>query len=89
MEPKFPEGLNHVKAAYKSVYGDIRSEWTKEGKTFSWDITIPGNTSAIVRLPKELNMISPNLKGVRKVTESESVMEIELGSGTYHLTNSK
>ena len=89
MEPKFPEGLNHVKAAYKSVYGDIRSEWTKEGKTFSWDITIPGNTSAIVRLPKELNIISPNLKGVRKVTESESVMEIELGSGTYHLTNSK
>ena len=89
MEPKFPEGLNHVKAAYKSVYGDIRSEWTKEGKTFSWDITIPGNTSAIVRLPKELNIISLNQKGVRKVTESESVMEIELGSGTYHLTNSK
>ena len=89
MEPKFPEGLNHVKAAYKSVYGDIRSEWTKEGKTFSWDITIPGNTSAIVRLPKELNIISPNQKGVRKVIESESAMEVELGSGTYHLTNSK
>ena len=89
MEPKFPQGLTHVKAAYKSAYGEIRSEWSKEGDIFSWDITIPGNTSALVRLPKELNLASPNQQGVRKVTENESMIEIELGSGTYHLSNSK
>ena len=89
MEPKFPQGLTHVKAAYKSAYGEIRSEWSKEGDIFSWDITIPGNTSALVRLPKELNLASPNQQGVRKVTENETMIEIELGSGTYHLSNSK
>ncbi len=34
MEPKFPEGLSHVKASYKSVYGEIKSEWKKEKRYF-------------------------------------------------------
>ncbi|WP_298647778.1 alpha-L-rhamnosidase [uncultured Proteiniphilum sp.] len=85
MEPKFPQGLSHVKATYKSVYGEIKSEWRKENETFSWDITLPGNTSAIVRLPKELNMSAPAGEGVRNVTETDTGIEIELGSGNYHL----
>jgi len=86
MEPKFPEGLSHVKASYKSVYGEIKSEWKKENGTFHWDITIPGNSSAIIRLPKELNVSTPTGKGIRNVTETENSIEIELGSGNYHLT---
>lgn len=86
MEPKFPEGLSHVKASYKSVYGEIKSEWKKENGTFHWDITIPGNSSAIIRLPKELNVSTPTGKGIRSVTETENSIEIELGSGNYHLT---
>lgn len=87
MEPKFPEGLSHVKATYKSVYGEIKSEWTKENGTFHWDITIPGNSSAVIRLPGDLNMSAPAGKGVRNVTETETGIEIELGSGHYHLSN--
>ena len=45
------------------------------------------NTSALVRLPKELNILVPTQKGVRKVTETNSHIEIELGSGTYHLSS--
>ncbi|SFS76320.1 alpha-L-rhamnosidase [Porphyromonadaceae bacterium NLAE-zl-C104] len=86
MEPKFPEGLSHVKASYKSVYGEIKSEWKKENGTFHWDITIPGNSSAIIRLPKELNVSTPTGKGIRSVTETKNSIEIELGSGNYHLT---
>ncbi len=87
MEPKFPEGLSHVKAAYKSVYGEIKSEWKKENGTFHWDITIPGNSSAVIRLPKALNIITPTGEGVRNVTETETGIEIELGSGSYQLNN--
>ena len=87
MEPKFPEGLTHVKASYKSVSGEIKSEWKKENRTFQWDITIPGNSSAIIRLPKELNMSAPAGKGVRNVTNTETGIEIELGSGNYRLSN--
>jgi alpha-L-rhamnosidase len=87
MEPKFPEGLSHVKASYQSVYGEIKSEWKKEGNAFSWDITIPPNTSAIVKLPKELNIIKPSVEGMRQINETDKGIEIEIGSGSYHLTN--
>ena len=87
MEPKFPEGLSHVKASYNSVYGEIKSEWKKENGTFLWEITIPGNSSAIIKLPKELNIATPDGAGVRNVTETETGVEIELGSGNYQLHN--
>lgn len=85
MEPKFPEGLTHVNASYSSVYGEIESEWKKDQDSFIWNITIPGNTSAIVKLPKELNIIIPEGKAVRNVSNSDLGIEIELGSGTYKI----
>ncbi len=87
MEPRFPEGLSHVKASYKSVYGEIKSEWTKENGSFNWNISIPGNTSAVVKLPKELQIIKPSQNGVRSFKETDSGVEIELGSGNYTLSN--
>lgn len=87
MEPKFPEGLSHVKAAYQSVYGEIKSEWEKENGTFHWDITIPGNSSALIKLPAALNIQTPHGEGVGQITKKEDVIEIELGSGSYRLTN--
>lgn len=86
MEPKFPEGLSHVKASYHSVYGEIKSEWSKTGDTFGWEISIPANTSAIVRLPREMNITTPESEGVRNVTQDDTGIEIELGSGTYRLS---
>lgn len=83
MEPKFPEGLNHVKATYKSARGDIHSEWRKNEDGFNWNITIPGNSSAIVKLPNELNITPPGGEGVRSVAQTSTGIEIELGSGTY------
>lgn len=87
MEPKFPEGLSHVTASYQSVYGEIKSEWKKVDNTFSWDITIPPNTSAIVKLPKEMNIVRPEVAGVRRFNETDAAIEIEIGSGSYHLTS--
>ena len=86
MEPKFPKGLTHVKAFLQfSFYGEIKSEWTKENDLFHGTLLFPANTSALVRLPKDLNISVPTQKGIRKVTETDSHIEIELGSGTYHL----
>ena len=85
MEPKFPEGLTHVDATYNSVRGEIKSEWCKEDDKFFWDITIPGNTSAVVRLPKEFNIVAPDGEGVLNVSTTNEVIEIELSSGTYIL----
>mgnify|MGYP000851662081 FL=1 len=87
MEPKFPEGLSHVKASYNSVYGEIKSEWKKENNSFEWNITIPGNTSAILRLPINLNIDTPKQKGILKVEETASGIEITVASGNYHITS--
>ena len=84
MEPVFPDGLDEVSASYASVYGEIKSAWTKKGGDFSWDITLPGNTSAIVRIPKKYNVTVGNLPGVRRVSATEGYMEVEIGSGSYH-----
>ncbi|MCE5205279.1 MAG: glycoside hydrolase family 78 protein [Porphyromonadaceae bacterium] len=86
MEPRFPEGLSHVKASYDSVYGEIKSEWSKTNDTFGWEISIPANTSAIVRLPREMHIATPEGEGVRSVIQTDTAIEIELGSGTYRLT---
>lgn len=87
MAPVFPEGLNSVSAAYESVYGEITSAWKKENGTFSWDITIPGNTSAVVRIPKEFQIKQSNQPGIRKVSDTATYTEIEIGSGSYHFAN--
>lgn len=88
MEPHFPEGLTHVKASYNSVYGEIRSEWRKTDNSFSWEITIPANTSATVRLPLSMNIATPESEGARSIILTDTHIEIELGSGTYFLKGS-
>lgn len=85
MEPKFPEGLTHVDATYSSVRGEIKSEWSKEDGKFLWNITVPCNTSALVRLPREFNIVTPEGEGILKVLSTNQVTEIELGSGSYQL----
>ncbi len=87
MEPKIPDGLSHVNASYDSPYGEISSEWRKENGSFNWNITIPANTSAIVKLPRDLNILIPSEEGVRIVNDSDDYFEFEIGSGSYRFTN--
>ena len=48
IKPHFPEGLDWVKAEYKSVNGLIRSEWKREGNKVKLTVTVPGNARATV-----------------------------------------
>ena len=52
MQPDFSiSQLNGVTASYPSIYGDIKSTWTRQEGMITWDITIPANTTATLRLP--------------------------------------
>jgi len=72
MKPHPIDGLDYVKASYKSVRGEIKSHWIKKNGNFEWDITIPANTSATVYVPGK----------------PEKVVEVSSGShkfiGTYY-----
>jgi len=48
IRPHFPEGLDWVKAEYRSVNGLIYSEWIRDGDRIKLSVSIPGNTRATV-----------------------------------------
>ncbi len=97
IEPYLTDQLSYAKADFDSVYGKIISGWKRDGNKLVFEITIPTNTSATVKLPcPNSDKISEN--GV-KISESEdfcllekendrTVFEIESGVYTFEiLTN--
>ena len=86
MEPVFPEKLDNVKASYDSPYGKISSEWRRAGDKLTWNITIPANTTATIKLPSRFG-IKPdaNQPGFHSVKEANGSLIVELGSGSYTL----
>jgi alpha-L-rhamnosidase len=89
IQPFFPGSLEFVSATHDCMYGQIRSEWKREGEDITMVIEVPANTTSTVVLPKGELMI--NGQAVKKSdlvknfqTESKT-QEFELGSGVYQL----
>ena len=86
MEPSFPEKLTHVNASYDSPYGKIKSHWKREGNRLVWDIIIPANTTATVKLPLKFGVrIDESQQGIHRVVKTGDSLIIALGSGAYTL----
>lgn len=86
MEPVFPEKLNHVTASHVSPYGKIESSWKHEENKLEWNITIPANTTATVKLPSKFHVkVDTKQKGIHSAQESDGHLIVHLGSGKYTL----
>jgi alpha-L-rhamnosidase len=92
MKPYPIDGLSYVTASYQSASGLIKSAWKKEGGRFHWQITVPGNASAIIYVPaKDKDSITENgtkiasVKGVKFLETKGDYALFEIGSGDYHL----
>ena len=86
MEPVFPEKLTHVNASYESPYGKIESCWKRDGNNLTWNITIPANTTATVKIPSKFRVKTDSSQsGIHSVKESDDSLMIKLGSGSYTL----
>jgi alpha-L-rhamnosidase len=90
MKPAMIDGLTSVQASYKSVRGLVRSSWKTEGKRFTWNITVPGNTKALVYIPakdekdvKEGGKKLAGAPGVRFLRMEGGRAVVEVGSGEY------
>jgi alpha-L-rhamnosidase len=87
MKPEMINGLNSVNASYNSVYGLIKSSYSKTANQFNWNITIPANTTALVYIPaNNKNEVSEKIKSIKdlkfvKMEHNSAVYE--LGSGDY------
>lgn len=87
MQPVFPKGLSSVNASYDSVYGTIRSDWSIKNDSFLWNVTIPGNTTAVIRIPSSFH-VDKNLRtGMHKVFDDGSFTQFEVGSGSYQFVS--
>ncbi len=93
MKPEMINGLNSVNASYHSVYGLIKSSYTKTAKEFKWNITVPANASAVVYVPAgNRNEVSEKLKSIKelKFVKMENGRVIyEIGSGDYEFVVGK
>lgn len=81
--PQVVDGLTHVKCTHRTIRGTVVSNWTKSGSKTDFEIVIPPDTTALIRLP---------LKENDKLTESGKPIhdrKIELGSGSYRFRIAK
>jgi alpha-L-rhamnosidase len=51
LAPQFPAGHPKASAAVATAQGDIVSAWKREGDSILWNVTVPWNTTATVKLP--------------------------------------
>ncbi len=94
ISPQISGKLTHVRATHLSAYGEIVSEWRRDGNTLTLEVTIPSNTSAIVYVPSRQD--GTVLESGRPAAESHGVTEagfrqgaavFRVGSGTYRFTS--
>ncbi|TGE24230.1 alpha-rhamnosidase [Hymenobacter aquaticus] len=90
MKPTPTAGLTSVQASYQSVRGLIKSSWKQEPKRFSWNLTVPGNTKAVVYIPaKDAEKVQEGGKkasaapGVKFLRMEGDRAVFEVGSGNY------
>ncbi len=84
-------GLTHAKAVYKSMYGEIKSDWKIEGTQMIYDVSIPANTSATITLPSaSVNEVLRNGAPLKSVSDNfrqnDGSVTLKLGSGNYRLS---
>ncbi|QCT01496.1 alpha-l-rhamnosidase [Paenibacillus algicola] len=91
INPTFGSELNWVKASYESLYGTIRSEWSKQENGMEINIAIPPNTTAQVIFKginrveqlEEGGSILPIMGGLLSWDCCEDHVALHLGSGNY------
>jgi alpha-L-rhamnosidase len=68
IRPQPAGDLTWAKGSYKSIQGTIESSWTKEGASFTLQVSIPANTTAEVWLPATSK---------DKITESGKTLKVQ------------
>ncbi len=88
MKPTLIDGLSFVKASYKSVFGNIKSEWKVTNNEFEWNLCIPVNTTATIFIPaKDKPVIREDGKVFNYFDSSNEngIIKVDLSAGMYHV----
>lgn len=93
IRPRVLGPLTNAKTSYRSIRGQIATDWAVDGERLSLKVTVPANTSATVYVPaKEGTEV---LEGGNKLDAAEGVsvlrrengcVVLSVGSGTYEFS---
>ena len=90
IEPSLVGDLTWAEASYGSLYGTIESSWRIQNEEIVMRVTVPGNTTAEIRIPRAvpedvLGNGGPASRavGVRSVRAEDGAVVCEVGSGRY------
>lgn len=94
IEPWITEkGPQQVRSHYNSMYGNIVSNWAVNSGVLNLEVTVPANTTAILKLSdidletlKEGDSIWKEAKGVSLYTQKGKTISLALQSGTYRFS---
>ncbi len=87
-------GLSKAAVEFKSLYGPVKSSWNLNQSQFSYEVTVPANTTASVTLPHaeltnvKVNMLPLNDSKVWNAAQNGDDTVVQLGSGNYTFTYS-
>lgn len=104
IRPAFPRALTWASASYASVRGAISSDWKLDslGKRFDLNVTVPGNTQAVIHVPTlrypqlvvtesgrriwEGDAASAPVAGIAFVSRDSDYVAWRVGAGNYRFT---
>lgn len=94
IEPWITEkGPRQVRSHYNSMYGNIVSNWAVNSGVLNLEVTVPANTTAILKLSdidletlKEGDSIWKEAKGVSLYAQKGRAISLALQSGTYRFS---
>lgn len=88
--PVLGGGLMWAKTSYRSMYGEIVSEWKKKAGSYDLNVTVPPNTRALIRLPVEAaagvtegGMPLTQAAGLELLGEGQGSVRVRAGAGVY------
>jgi alpha-L-rhamnosidase len=95
IDPQPVGDLSWVKGRYDSVRGPIMTEWKRDAKKFTLDVTIPPNTTATVFVPaqsaddvRESGGAADKSRDVKFIRLENGKAVFEIGSGKYQFATS-
>lgn len=87
------EGPQWVRSHYNSMYGDIVSNWSVTSGMLNLEVTVPPNTTAVLKLSglmpatvKEGQNEWKDAEGVSLHTQQKDAISFTLQAGTYHFS---
>ncbi|MGC4034338.1 MAG: family 78 glycoside hydrolase catalytic domain [Chitinophagaceae bacterium] len=84
LHPYFAEGLDHFSASHQSLYGQVKSEWKRNGKKVIYSVTVPANSTASLILDIAAKQVVYK-NGIKQIATGKYSDTLEAGSYVFEL----